>query len=339
MKGITVLAIDLAKRVFQLHGLDADGRRVFKKQVKRADLSREIELLPRCTIAMEACGGAFYWARKFRSMGHVVKLISPQFVTPFVKSQKNDANDAEAIAIASLQPGMRFVPVKEIWQQDLQALHRARDLTVAAKIAVANALIGLLVEFGIAIDRGGGSAKLIRTVAEILETENDELSIFSRETFGSLLAQLRFLHRQVLDYDIVIDRMAREREDCRRLMKIDGVGAITATAIIGSTSPHVFRNGRSFAASLGLVPRQRSTGGKSILLGITKRGDGYLRKMLIHGARAAIRVAPKRETKRAAWALEKVKTRGMNKAVVALANRNARVIWAMLVTGEEYKAA
>jgi transposase len=337
MERITLLAIDLAKTVFQLHAVGQDGRPLLRKQLKRGEISLFVQQLPPCVVAMEACGGAFFWARKFREFGHEVRLISPQFVKPFVKSMKNDQNDAEAIAIAAQQSSMRFVPIKEEWQQGIQAVHRARELTLQNKIAAGNALAGLLFEFGIVLPRGSGSARLIRLATE--ELDRLDLDGNCIEAVTLLLENLRFLHDQVLAYDRIIDRLARSREDCKRLCKIEGVGAITATAVVGSTCPQAFKNGRQFAASLGLVPRQHSSGGKSTLLGISKRGDGYLRKMLIHGARAAIIAAARKDDARSKWVLKKVETRGRNKATVAFANKNARVIWVLLARKEEYRLA
>jgi transposase len=288
---------------------------------------------------MEACGGSFFWARKFRDFGHEVRLISPQFVKPFVRSNKNDRADAEGIATAARQPGIPLVPIKEIWQQEIQAVHRARELVVHNKVALQNAILGLLYEFGILLPRGKGTAKVLALLGEVLAPERTDLTTLAKETFTRLRDELQTMHRLVLDYDLALERIAKSREDCQRISAVEGIGVMTATAVVAHLNPRVFKNGRHYAASLGLVPRQHSSGGKEVLLGISKRGDGYLRSLFIHGARAAIRYAPKRNTRRSRWVLEKVKTRGMNKACVALANRNARVLWALLARGEEYRPA
>jgi transposase len=339
MQSINLLAIDLAKQVFQLHGVDETGRCVLKKQLRRTELVEFMAKLPICVVAMEACGGSFFWARKFRDFGHEVRLISPQFVKPFVRSNKNDRADAEGIATAARQPGIPLVPIKEIWQQEIQAVHRARELVVHNKVALQNAILGLLYEFGILLPRGKGTAKVLALLGEVLAPERTDLTTLAKETFTRLRDELQTMHRLVLDYDLALERIAKSREDCQRISAVEGIGVMTATAVVAHLNPRVFKNGRHYAASLGLVPRQHSSGGKEVLLGISKRGDGYLRSLFIHGARAAIRYAPKRNTRRSRWVLEKVKTRGMNKACVALANRNARVLWALLARGEEYRPA
>jgi transposase len=260
-------------------------------------------------------------------------------VKPFVRFNKNDRADAEGIATAARQPGIPLVPIKEIWQQEIQAVHRARELVVHNKVALQNAILGLLYEFGILLPRGKGTAKVLALLGEVLAPERTDLTTLAKETFTRLRDELQTMHRLVLDYDLALERIAKSREDCQRISAVEGIGVMTATAVVAHLNPRVFKNGRHYAASLGLVPRQHSSGGKEVLLGISKRGDGYLRSLFIHGARAAIRYAPKRNTRRSRWVLEKVKTRGMNKACVALANRNARVLWALLARGEEYRPA
>jgi transposase len=335
---ISVLAIDLAKSVFQLHGNDANGRCLLRKKLRRSELRPFIALLPPCIVAMEACSGAQYWAREFRSFGHEVRLIAPQFVKPFVKTNKNDSADAEAIAEAAVRPNMRFVPIKERWQQDLLAIHRTRSLLIGHRVAVSNALRGFLAEQGLVFATGDGALK--KGLQELLGRSEAAVSVEFAEILQALSGQLRRLAEQIEELDRKLEAVARRDERCKRLQKIEGVGPIISTAILGTIGDaREFKNGRQLSAFWGLVPRQSSSGGKQQLLGISKRGDGYIRKLLIHGARSAVQWAGKKDTQRNRWVLEKVRTRGMNKATVALANKNARVIWAVLAKGEHYRAA
>jgi len=335
---ISVLAIDLAKSVFQLHGNDAHGRCRLRRKLRRSELRPFIALLPPCIVAMEACSGSQYWAREFRALGHQVRLIAPQFVKPFVKTNKNDSADAEAIAEAAIRPNMRFVPIKERWQQDLLSIHRARDLLIGHRVAVSNALRGFLAEQGLVFAIGDGALK--KGLQEVFSRPEPVVSVQFAEILQALFSQLRLLTEQIEELDRKLEGVARTDERCKRLQKIEGVGPIISTAILGTIGDaREFKNGRSLSAFWGLVPRQSSSGGKQQLLGISKRGDGYIRKLLIHGARSAVQWAGKKDTPRNRWVLEKVRTRGMNKATVALANKNARVIWAVLAKGEHYRAA
>jgi transposase len=336
--GITVLGIDLAKSVFQLHGNDERGSCVLSKRLRRSELKAFIAQLPCCLIAMEACSGSHYWAREFKKLGHEVRLISPQFVKPFVKTNKNDLADAEAIAEAAVRPNMRFVPIKELWHQELQALHRGRSLLVAQKTALGNAIRGFLLEHGIAPTLG--DAALNRTLAELSDRGVSEFSAMFLDLLARLHQQLKRVQQEITELDRQIKVIAGSDERAKRIQKIEGVGPMTATAILAAVpDARAFRNARQFSAWLGLVPRQRSSGSREQLLGISKRGDGYIRTLLIHGARAAVRFADKRDTRRSRWVLEKVKARGMNKATVAFANHNARIIWALLTSEQEYRAA
>jgi transposase len=287
---------------------------------------------------MEACGGSHYWARKFSAMGHTVKLMSPQFVKPYVKSNKNDANDAEAICEAVGRPTMRFVGVKTVEQQDILANHRVRSRLVKERTALVNQIRGLLMEYGIVIAQGITHVR--KLLPTILEDETNELSVRGRKLFNELLCQLYHVDAQVEVYDKELEQLCRSNELCQRLTELNGVGAISATAIVATVGDAtVFKNGREMSAFFGLVPRQHSSGGKSNLLGISKRGDRYIRCLLIHGARAAIYRAKNLPPKQAQWLTSLIERRGINRATVALANKNARIMWALLTNDEPYKRA
>jgi transposase len=335
---IKVLGIDIAKNVFELHGVDEKGQVVLKKSIKREKLSAYIAQLSVCLIGMEACGGAHYWARKFKQMGHEVKLMNPQFVKPYVKSNKNDSHDAEAICEAVQRPTMRFVGNKTIEQQDIQAIHRIRERFVKNRSALVNQIRGLLAESGIVIAQGINHVR--KRLPEILEDMTNELSDLGRGLFNDLLVQLYDADNRDEEYDARIERMAKQNETCQRLMTIKGVGALTATGIVASIGDaKVFKNGREMSAFLGLVPKQRSSGGKQTLLGISKRGDRYLRCLLVHGARSVLTRAKNLPPKKASWLKELEERRGRNRTIVALANKNARTMWALMVKQENYRAA
>ena len=332
------MGIDLAKNVFHLYGIDRHGKGVVKKRLSRKKLLGFMANLPPCLIGMEACGGAHYWAREFRELGHEVKLMSPQYVKPYVKSNKNDYNDAEAICEAVCRPNMRFVGIKEVAQQDVQSLHRIRSGFLQARTRVVNQARGLLAEYGIVVGRQVG--QLRRRLPEILEASENGLTDFGRELFAGLYQELVRLDERIRCCDEQIDRVFKGNEVCRCLAEIEGIGPVTATALVASVGdPGVFRKGRQMSAWLGLVPRQNSTGGKPVLLGISKRGDRYLRTLLIHGARSVVSRAAGKSDARSRWITQLRQRVGMNKACVALANKNARVAWALLATGDRYQAA
>ncbi len=335
---ITVLGIDLAKRSFHLCGMDAQGRRVFSKQVSRAKLAEQLAQLPPCRVAMEACGSAHYWARTFQAYGHEVKLIAPQFVKPFVKSNKNDAADAEAIAEAAQRPTMRFVPLKSVEQQDIQAIHRMRSQAVEQRTAQVNQIRGLLAEYGLIIPQGRVHVR--PCLATLLEDAANGLSAVFRASLQGLADELRHLDERVAHYDAQIAALARDSEPAQRLMTIPGIGPLVATALLAAigSDPRLFGNGRGLAAFLGLVPRQHSTGGRDRLLGISKRGDTYLRHLLIHGARAVIRWVARKTDALSRWAHAVLSRRHTNIAVVALANKLTRIAWAVLTSGQPYDA-
>lgn len=285
---ITTIGLDLAKNVFQVHGVDQRGQAVLRKTLKRADVMNFFAKLLPCLIGMEACGSAHYWARKLAELGHTVKLMAPQFVKPYVKTNKNDARDAEAICEAVSRPNMRYVPVKTVAQQAVLSLHRARQGFVVERTAQANQIRGLLSEFGIVIPKG--IRYLERGLPEIPEDAENGLSGMSRDLFNRLFNHFRELDRQVKEFEEQSNEWHRENADSRRLESIPGIGPITATALIAAIgNASAFENARQLAAWLGLVPRQDSSGGKERLLGISKRGDVYLRTLLIHGARSVLR--------------------------------------------------
>jgi transposase len=334
---ITTIGIDLAKNVFQVHGADARGKAVLKKGLKRAQMLPFFANLTPCLIGMEACGSAHYWARKLEGLGHRVKLMAPQYVKPYVKTNKNDAADAEAICEAVTRPTMRFVPIKNGEQQAVLALHRARQGFVKARTAQANQIRGLLAEYGIAIPKG------IRHIAthlpDILEDGENELPGRVRQLIDRLGAHLKELDRQVGELEVQIRVWHQGNADSRRLAEVPGIGALSASALVASIGDASnFANGRQVAAWLGIVPRQDSSGGKQRLLGISKHGDTYLRTLLIHGARAVIRVAERKANHAGSWLAGVMGRRNKNVAAVALANKNARIVWALLAHHREYTA-
>lgn len=335
---IETLGIDIAKTVFQLHGVNLNGRVILKRRVMRDQLLQVIAQTEPCTIAIEACTGAFYWQRQFEALGHQVRIISPQYVKPFVRRQKNDGNDAEAICTAARQPHMRFVPKKTIEQQDIQALHRARQRMVNHRTAVVSQVRGLLLDRGIAFPKSITRAR--RMIPEILGDVDNELTALAREAIGELHDLFIDLDRRIASFDKKIDRVFRASEDCQRIAKIKGVGPKTATAIIAAIGDgSEFKNGRHLSAWVGLVPRQHSSGERTVLLGISKRGSQHLRSLLVHGARAVVRTAARKTDPFNAWVNKLHERRGFNRATVAVANKNARIIWAVLRSGEVYHTA
>jgi transposase len=329
MNPITLVAIDLSKNVFQLHAVDAQGLCTLRQQVRRAQLSRVMSQLPQCTVAMEACAGAHEWGRRFLEMGHQVRLIAGQFVKPFVKGNKTDRNDAEAICEAAQRPGMRFVALKTVEQQQILALHRVRSGAVKTRTALGNQMRGLLAEFGLIAPRG--FLCLMRSLPELLEDADNGLPHLLRQELQFQWQRLRELHAEVLRLTRSIEELLKLDERAHALTQRRGVGPLIASAFAAEIGDaRTFKNGRQVAAWLGLVPRQRSTGGKPILLGISKRGDSYLRTLLIHGARSVIRTAAGHDDPVTQWACKVKARRGVHKATVALANKMARQLWAEL---------
>jgi transposase len=333
---ISVLGIDIAKLVFHIVGMDHTGHVVLRKRVARSELRHFIATLPPALIGMEACGSAHYWARCFREHGHQVKLIAPQFVKAYVKSPKNDARDAEAICEAVARPTMRFVPIKQLEQQDLQALHRIRARLIKARTALVNEIRGLLSEYGIVLPQG--MTKFRTSVVRQLEAERAKLTPLSAELFRHLYDEFLALEQRVAYYHEKLQALARAHPVCQRVQTIPGIGPLTATAILAAVPDAThFKNGRQLAAWLGLVPREHSTGGRPRLLGISKRGDGYLRKLFVHGERATLRWVDTKQDERSQWLKALIARRGKHRAAVALANKNARVAWALLAHHQEYR--
>lgn len=328
MNEITTLAIDLAKHVFQLHGVDARGVAVLQRQVRRAHLLRVVAQIPRCRVVMEACGGAHYWARQIRRLGHEVRLIAGHYVKAFTRGgQKNDRNDAQAIACAASQPHLPEVAIKTEEQQAVLALHRIRERLVIERVRLTNQLHGLLGEFGFALPRGISSLR--RALTELLS--DSQLPKLLQGIVAEQLEHLSHIEQRLRTLNTLIEECAKHSEPCRRLMSHRGVGPIIATAFAAElANPAAFKNGRQVSAWLGLVPRQHSSGGRDRLLGITKRGDAYLRKLLVHGARSALRYAPAHQDPVSRWSLAVRQRRGANRAAVALANKTARRLWAAL---------
>ena len=332
---IKTIGMDLAKNVFQLHGADSKGSTVLRKPLKRDQVLPFFANLVPCLVGMEACGSAHFWARKLTAMGHTVKLIPPQYVKPFVKRNKNDAADAEAICEAVVRPNMTSVPIKNLEQQAILSVHRARQGFVKARTAQANQIRGLLAEYGLAIPVG--IRHIAPCVARFVDDEKNELPMSFRHLLQTLVAHLKMLDEQVGKLELEIKCWHRDCAQSTQLATVPGVGPITASALVASIGDAKnFTNGRQLAAWMGLVPRQHSTGGKTVLQGISKRGDSYLRTLLIHGARAVVRVS---EHKVGAdpWLRTLIARRNKNIAAVALANKNVRIIWSMLTHARDYE--
>lgn len=332
---ITTIGIDLAKEVFQIHGTDMHGKTVLRKQLRRGEMAKFFINLEPCLIGMEACGSAHHWARKLSEFGHTVRLMSPQFVKPYVKTNKNDTADAEAICEATSRPNMRFVQVKNIEQQAILSVHRARQGFVKARTAQGNQIRGLLSEFGIVISKGINA--IIKRVPEILEDAENGLPGTMRQLIERLTDNLKGIDRQVNELEAQIRTWHNANAASRKLAEIPGIGPITASAIVATVGNATeYKNGRQLAAWIGLVPKQHSSGGKQTLLGISKRGDTYLRTLLIHGARAVIRFA-ENKAEPGSWLGKLMARRNKNVAAVALANKNARIVWALLTKESTFR--
>ncbi|MEO3416125.1 IS110 family transposase [Roseovarius sp. CAU 1744] len=328
-----LLAIDLGKQSFHIHGITNEGE-VISKKVTRSKLEAAVQELSPDTIAMEACASAHHWGRRFQALGYSVRLIHPRFVMPFVKGSKNDAVDSEAIYEAALRPTMRFVPVKTTEQQDLQMLHRTRDRLITQRTGLINHIRGLLGEYGVVIPAGAfRSRKDVRNaVAEA------KLSALATVNFSALIAEFEALDTRVAELDRKLVAICRTDERCKRLATLPGVGPVIATALIAAVDDgRHFKSGRALAAWIGLVPRQYTTGGKPRLGGIGKRGNQYLRRQLIHGARSVLIRIANRNDRRAKWAQDLLARAGHNKTLVAIANKTARIAWAVLRSEEGYK--
>ena len=334
MEKITTVGIDLAKSVFSLHGVDGAGRVVLRKTVRRDRLVETVAGLSPCLIGMEACSGAHEWGRRFQGFGHTVRLMAPKFVVPYRKSGKNDGNDAEAICEAVTRPNMRFVPVKSREQQALLAIHRVRQGFVVERTATINRLRGLMSEFGVVLPlRSVTVRRQAAAAAEVLPE-------LARRVIGDLLDQLRVLDERIGGYDKEIEAQAQLSEPAQRLMKIRGIGATTALAIVATVgNAREFKNGRQFAAWIGLVPGQYSTGGRTRLGHISKRGDAYLRNLLVQGARSVLNSAGSHQDRMSRWIVALQPRRGYYRTLVAIANKNARIAWALLAKNETLRSA
>jgi transposase len=328
--------LDLAKYVFEVHGVDAEDKVVLRKTLRREAVASFFAELPACVVGMEACSGAHDWAKVLSDLGHEVRLISPQFVTPYVKSNKSDRNDAEAICEAVGRPSMRFVPRKSADQLALQAVHRVRQRLVSDRTRLVNQIRGLLAEHGIAIARD--ISRLRTALGKIVDDDRSGLGDLILELVREAREELADLDRRIASYNRRLKHLFRTDEMCRRIGEIEGIGPVTATALVAAVGDRTcFRNGREFAAWLGLVPRQKSSGGKARLLGISKRGDRYIRTLMIHGARAVLGKAGDKQDARSQWIRRMRERRHPNVVAVALANKNARIVWSILSRDEEYR--
>ena len=335
---ITTIGIDIAKSVFHCYAVNRAGRLVKKRMLKRQFLLSYIARLEPCTIAMEACGGANYWAREFIRLGHHVVLIAPQFVVPYRRGNKNDYNDAQAIAEAAQRPDMQFVAIKSIEQQDVQILHRIRQRLVKQCTALTNQVRGMLAEYGIVIPKG---KKAFRTqMPDILEDAENQLTVVSRVLFAQLSDEFTELEVKLADCDHQMQQENKANAVCQRLDDVIGIGYVTATAVYAAVGDgKEFRNGRHFSAWCGLVPKQNSSGGKNNLLGISKRGNTYLRTLFIHGARSVLQYSENKEDSFSRWAQALKERRGFNRACVAVANKLARIAWVVMAREEAYRPA
>jgi transposase len=337
MQEITTVGLDLAKNVFHLIGCNEHGKEVKRKMLKRGQVLAYFANLPPCLIGMEACASAHYWARQLKELGHEVRLIPPQHVKAYVRGNKNDYNDARAIAEAVRRPDMRFVAVKTVEQQDVQALHRLREARVGERTALCNQMRGLLAEYGIVLPQGVGAVR--KRVPELLEEAGNGLSDFFRPLLADCYQQLKELDAHIDFYTQALKEHARDNDAVQRLQTIPGFGPVVASvfhAFVGDGQG--FGKGRDLSAALGLVPKQHSSGGKTVLLGISKRGDRYLRSLLVHGARSVVRRAVGKDDRLSRWINRLRSTRGYNKAAVALANKMARIGWAILRHNSLYPA-
>ncbi len=334
MSEVTVIGIDLAKNVFELSGQNRGGRVIYRKRVRRNKLLETVAQLSPCLIGMEACGGSHYWARQFKALGHRVRLMPPQYVKPYRIGGKNDRHDADAVCEAAGRAQLPEVAIKTPQQQAMQALHRIRSQFVGQHTALGNCAHGLLQEFGIVVRRG--HVPLRRALDEALE--NPDLPEDLRAALRPLSEQMFALKTRIDELTVRIERAVREDQQHRRMVETPGVGPLVVTAFTTTVGdPQAYANARQLAAALGLVPEQASSGDQEKLLSISKRGDRYLRGLLVHGARAALKVAHGKSDPYSRWMCALAKRRGHNKAVVAIANKNARILWAMMKTGEAFR--
>ena len=335
MGAVVTIGLDIAKSFFQLHGVDAAGEVVIRRRLVRKKVVEFFAKLPACLVGVEACASAHYWGRELRKLGHDVRLMPPAYVKPYVKRQKNDAADAEAICEAVTRPTMRFVNIKSCEQQSVMGLHRVRLMLMRQRIQLSNAIRGHLGEYGLVAPVGrNGLAQLIAVLGDV---DDDRIPDETRSWLALLVSQLNLVNEQILETDRRVRASARSTDVGRRLMEVPGVGPVLASAIVASVpDARAFKTGRSLAAWIGLVPRQNSSGGKERLGGITKQGDRYLRQLLVVGALAVIRYAQRHGTRRP-WLVQLLARRTTKIAAVALANKMARMIWAIMTSGERYR--
>src|SRR6187551_883769 len=336
MQRITTIGFDIAKSVFQVHGVDATGEVVIRRQLKRRQVVGFFQKLPACLVGIEACASSHHWSRELQALGHTVRLMPPAYVKPYVKRQKNDATDAEAICEAVTRANMRFVPTKTPEQQSGLVLHRTRHLFIRQQTSVINAIRAHLAEFGIVAPVGRrGVEELLTVVADPNDKRVPEIARACLSAFGAQLCRIK---EQVLEFDRLITAWHRSNEMSMRLDEAPGVGPVLATAVVATVAdPKVFRSGRSFSAWIGLVPKQHSSGGKDRLGSISKQGDRYLRSLFVAGALAVIRYAKIHGTKHRPWLTALLARRPTKVAAIALANKLARMAWAMMAKGERYR--
>jgi transposase len=335
---VSTIGLDIAKNVFHLVGQNRAGREVLKKRLKRAQVLAYFAQLEACVVGIEACGGAHHWARELGKLGHEAKLIPAQVVKGYVPGVKNDYNDAAGICEAATRPRVRTVAVKTLEQHDIQTLHRMRAAALKQRTGTGNRIRGLLAEYGVVFGRG--LATLRKALPEVLEDADNALSALARELLAGQLEKLRALDEEVHGYDRRLAQVQRQHPAAKRLGEVRGIGPVTATALVGALGDgRQFRNGRAMSAALGLVPGQHTSGDKPMLLGITKRGDPYLRTLLVHGARALLSHAAGHDDRLSRWALELAARRGKHKATVALANKLARIAWVVLAREEPFDPA
>jgi transposase len=332
-----VIGLDIAKNVFVGVGMDERGKVVFKKKLSRDEVLAFFANLSPAAVGIEACAGAHYWARELNKLGHDARLIAAQHVKPFVCGSKNDANDAQAIAEVRSRASTKYVPINTEAQQDLQMLHRSREGTMKERKALICRLRAFAGEYGKVFAKG--VAKFRQGLSEWLGADDNGLSAMAIQTLRELLEQLDCQDKRISAYDKRVAQVAKDNAEAQRLMQVPGIGQLTATAIVASVADaHHFDSGRDLSANLGIVPRQHSSGGKERLLGITKRGDRYLRTLLIHGARSALRTAGNKQDRVLRWAFKLQERRGAKVAAVALANKMARIAWALLAYNRDYEA-